>query len=173
MMENLKGTNLELPMCLLDWIDKDKINWDHLSSNPNAIALLKENPLKINWYHLSSNPCAEAIALLKENPLKINWSYLSTNPNAIALLRENPLKIDWFNLSWNSCAEAIALLRENPLKIDWFRLSQNPSIFTYDYEKMRENCLLFKEDLMKERFHPRNLRKFSSWGHSGGIEDDE
>jgi hypothetical protein len=33
--------------------------------------------------------------------------------------------------------------------------------------------LLFKEDLMKERFHPRNLRKFGSWGHSGGINEDE
>jgi len=54
-------------------------------------------------------------------------------------------------------------------------LSSNPSIFTYDYEKMRENMLLFKEDLMKERFHPRNLRKFGLWGHNGGIdeEDDE
>ena len=38
---------------------------------------------------------------------------------------------------------------------------------------MRENCLLFKEDLMKERFHPRNLRKFGSWGHNGGIDDDD
>ena len=32
--------------------------------------------------------------------------------------------------------------------------------------------LLFKEDLMKERFHPRNLRKFGSWGFNGGIDDD-
>ena len=119
--------NTELPMCLLDWIDKDKLNWTQLSQNPNAIELLKENPLKINWHYLSFNPNAEAIALLKENPLKI----------------------------------------------DWYHLSQNPSIFTYDYEKMRNNMLLFKEDLMKERFHPRNLRKFSSWGHSGGIDDDE
>ena len=31
----------------------------------------------------------------------------------------------------------------------------------------------FNEDLMKERFHPRNLRKFSSWGHSGGIDEDD
>jgi len=50
--------NLELPMCLLDWIDKDKLNWDGLSlhSNAEAIALLKENPLKINWAALSYNP---------------------------------------------------------------------------------------------------------------------
>ena len=106
MTDNLNKTmtdNLELPMCLLDWIDKDNLNWDCLSRNINAIQLLRENPDKINWYNLS----------------------------------------------------------------------KNPSIFTYDYEKMRENVLLFKEDLMKERFHPRNLRKFSSWGHNGGINEDD
>jgi len=128
-----------------------KIDWTYLSYNPCAIDLLKENPLKINWVQLSSNPCAEAIALLKEHPLRINWFALSKNP----------------------CAEAIALLKEYPEKINWSRLSENPSIFTYDYDKMRENMLLFKEDLMKERFHPRNLRKFSSWGHRGGIDEDD
>ena len=73
--------------------------------------------------------------------------------------------IVWVLLSRNTCAEAIELLKENPDKINWSQLSKNPNIFTYDYDKMRENCLLFKEDLMKERFHPRNLYKFSSWGH--------
>ena len=69
----------------------------------------------------------------------------------------------------------IQLLSENQEKIVWKGLSENHHIFTYNYDKMRTNMLLFKEDLMKERFHPRNLRKFSSWGHSGGIdeEDDE
>jgi hypothetical protein len=76
-------------------------------------------------------------------------------------------------LSENPNAEAIALLKENPFKNNWFMLSQNPNIFAYDYDKMRENMLLFKEDLMKERFHPRNLRKFSSWGHSGGIDESD
>ena len=95
--------NLELPMCLLDWIDKDKLDWDNLSYNVNAIQMLTEKPDKIYWKYLS----------------------------------------------------------------------QNPNIFTYDYEKMRENMLLFKEDLMKERFHPRNLRKFGLWGHSGGIDEEE
>ena len=89
------------------------------------------------------------------------------------LLRENPDKIDWYDLSYNPSLEALNILKENPEKIGWEGLSQNPNIFTYDYEKMRENMLLFKEDLMKERFHPRNLRKFGSWGHSGGINEDE
>ena len=100
---------------------------------------------------MSSNSSLDAIALLKENPDKINWYYLSSNSNA----------------------EAMSLLKEHPDKINWICLSLNPSIFTYDYDKMRENMLLFKEDLMKERFHPRNLRKFGLWGHNGGIDDDE
>ena len=48
LLPNKMMENLELPMCLLDWIDKDKINWSALSSNPNAeaIALLKKNLIK-------------------------------------------------------------------------------------------------------------------------------
>jgi hypothetical protein len=34
----------------------DKIDWDNLSSNPNAIHLLEENPHKIDWFKVSSNP---------------------------------------------------------------------------------------------------------------------
>ena len=41
---------------LLDWIDKDKLEWMMLSQNPNAIDLLKENQGKIDWYELSANP---------------------------------------------------------------------------------------------------------------------
>ena len=33
-----------------------KINWEDLSQNPNAISLLKENQDKINWKYLSANP---------------------------------------------------------------------------------------------------------------------
>ena len=144
--------NVKLPMCFLPWIDKSKINsWCCLSRNPCAIELLKENPNKLNWDYLSLNPCKEAIELLKQNRDKINWSGLSSNP----------------------CKEAIELLKLNPNKIDWSIVSSNPNIFTYDYDKMRENCLLFKEDLKKERFHPRNLYKFGSWGHNGGIDEEE
>ncbi len=41
---------------LLEWIDKDKLDWDKLSSNPKAIDHLKENQDKINWYWMSYNP---------------------------------------------------------------------------------------------------------------------
>jgi len=48
--------------------NRNKINWDNLSDNPNplAIKLLEENPKKIDWYYLSLNECEEAIELLKK-----------------------------------------------------------------------------------------------------------
>jgi len=34
----------------------DKIRWEWLSSNPNAMPLLEKNINKVNWLRLSSNP---------------------------------------------------------------------------------------------------------------------
>ncbi len=41
---------------LRDWIDINKIKWQYLSENPNAIELLKENQDKINLFYFSQNP---------------------------------------------------------------------------------------------------------------------
>jgi len=60
-----------IPMKLLDWLDKSKLDWDGLSKNPNAIPLLERNPEKINWDCLSLNP--NGIPLLKKNLEKIYW----------------------------------------------------------------------------------------------------
>jgi len=46
-------------------------------------------------------------------------------------------------------------------------LSTNPRIFNYNYKQMKQNCMLFKEDLMKNRFHPRNIPKFKDWKIDG------
>ena len=64
---------------LLDWIDKDKLEWMMLSQNPNAIDLVKKNQVNISWTLLSQNP--NAIDLLKENQDKIDWYELSANPS--------------------------------------------------------------------------------------------
>ena len=47
---------------LLDWIDINKIEWNQLSSNPEAMPLLEENQEKIDWEWLSTNP-----AIFREN----------------------------------------------------------------------------------------------------------
>ena len=52
------------------YIPSNKINWNNLSLNPNAIQILEQNVDKINWKYLSSNP--NAIHLLEQNIDKIN-----------------------------------------------------------------------------------------------------
>ena len=113
------------------------------------------------------------MSLLVSNPDRIDWNWLSENPNAMALLEANPGRIDWQELSRNQAA--IHLLEANQDKIRWTRLSLNTAIFQYDYEAIRERCGVFKEDLMKERFHPRNLiaGKFKDWGIDGFEDDSE
>jgi hypothetical protein len=136
---NKYKTIFKIKYVLKDWIPLEKLDWKHLSGNPNAIELLKENPKKINWDSLSINP--NAMELLKANPTKINWTYLSKNPNAIDLLKDkinaeklmnraylynldDSKKINWYYLSENP--NAIELLKANPDKIDWDILLINP-----------------------------------------------
>jgi len=148
---------------LLNWIDKNNLDWTQLSANPNAIDLLKirieyeksltpeeynklEERDKINWWELSANP--NAIELLKENQNKIDWEMLSLNSNAIDLLKErieyeNSLtdeefdqlqnKINWTWLSENP--NAIELLINNQDKINWTWLSENSNAI----ELLKEN----------------------------------
>jgi hypothetical protein len=137
---------------------------------------LEKNQDKIDWYWLSENP--SAIALLENNQDEIYWSQLSSNPSAraIALLENNQDKIDWYWLSSNPSARAIALLEKNQDKINWSYLSTNPSIFEYDYKGMKDAMYNgIKEDLVKNRFHPKNIPKFRDWGMDGfeDYEDDE
>ena len=136
---------------LKDWIDQDKINWTQLSGNPEALPLLEKNQDKINWKQLSVNPSERALTLLENNQDKINWFGLSANP----------------------AARAIALLEKNQDKIDWDMLSSNPAIFEYDYKGMKDAMYNgIKEDLVKNRFHPKNIPKFRDWGMDG-FEDYE
>ena len=111
-----------------------------LAYNPNAIHLLEKYPDRIQWGLLSANP--NAIHLLEKNLDKIKWQWLSENPNAIHLLEKNPDKINWY------------------------KLSVNPSIFGYDYEALKERCLIYKEELIQKAFHPSRIQKYLDMGIS-------
>jgi len=104
------------------------------------------------------NPAA--IEILEQNQDKIDWSCLSENPAAIHLLEKNLDKISWRWIAENPLA--IRILEQNQDKIDWEHLSANPAIFEYDYKKMTQP---FTEELMQNRFHPKNLVKFEAWGY--------
>ena len=54
---------------LKEGINIDKINWNMLSKNPNAISLLKANPDKIDYQGLSNN----------ENPLIFGYYEINSN----------------------------------------------------------------------------------------------
>ena len=62
----------------------EKVKWDVLSENPNAIHLLEKNMDEVVWKELSKNP--NAIHLLKENIEKVNWEEISYNPNVLYIL---------------------------------------------------------------------------------------
>ena len=101
----------------------EKISYRSLCSNPNpkAIALLKDNLDKVHWAYLSGNSCDEAIDILIENPHHIKFRCLSfnTNPRAIDILRENIGHIHWYGLSSNSCNSAVKLLSEHLDRVHW------------------------------------------------------
>ena len=139
------------PYKLKSWIKIDKLNWDYLSININAIDLLRENQDKINWRLiflnenaleliennkksllkenkdfwnlLSGNPSFSAINLLEKYPEKINWNELSSNPSAIHILEKNLDKSISSVLSYNP--NAIQILKDNPHIINWSNLSTN------------------------------------------------
>ena len=64
---------------LRKWISIEKLDWDSLSRNPNAIYILEKNLDKVDWHWLSENP--NAIHILENNLDKVNWYWLSYNPN--------------------------------------------------------------------------------------------
>ena len=105
--------------------------------------------------------------LLEKNQDKIDWTNLSMNPSAIHLLEKNQDKINWKFLSSNTSKRAMQLLEKNQDKISWKDLSRSPYIFKYDYKQMKANCMLFKKDLIKNRYHPCNIAKFKGWRVNG------
>lgn len=70
--------NNQYNICKLrNWITLDKLHWNYLSNNPNAIYLLEKNLDKNDWEYLSLN--LNVIYLLEQNFHKINQERLSEN----------------------------------------------------------------------------------------------
>ena len=128
---------------------EDKIDWDYLSTNPNAIELLKEYPHKINWEMLSANTAA--IDWLKENKNAIDWGMLSENPAAIQLLKENRKKIHWEKLCKNP--NAIELLKKNRKKINWRLLCLNENAFELLKERAEYEMSLTPEEYNELKYY--------------------
>jgi hypothetical protein len=89
---------------------------------------------------------------------------------AIDLLRQNIDNINWYNLSRNPNAHLI--LKDYPNKVYWPYILENPCIFQYDYDYMKENMNLIREELMKTCFHPKRLLYYlEHYNYDIGIEE--
>lgn len=126
---------------LREWIPIDRLNWDILVYNYNAIDLLDANPDKIDWEKLPSNLNNEGVAALirkyifsnpkyKKLDNVVDWTQLSSNPFAKYKMFVND--IDWTQLSSNPFAIDLleASINEGGAdatnnRVDWYLLSKN------------------------------------------------
>jgi hypothetical protein len=58
------------------------------------------------------------------------------------------------------------ILEKNMDKINWINFSKNPSIFTYDYQKIKDHMKNsgIAEGIAMKIFHPDNIYKWADWG---------
>ena len=113
----------------------DKLEKESLSSNPNAIDFLLENPHLIHWGNLSGNPNAthllevkmEDEAKLSKDELaniprdkKLDWRELSGNPNAIKLIYAKYMKEQ-------ASPDDVYVPFTFFTHLDWRKLSNNPN----------------------------------------------
>jgi hypothetical protein len=164
-----------------EWGKSNKIDWGWLAENPNAIHLIRKKweqttdhtILLMIYSRVCKNPNLRQLLkempginidielFMLENARECDFWGLFTNPNAIHLICEI-MQREKIN---RGGMESEAMIP----------ISSNPSIFTYDYDKMRARCLIFKEDIIKNRFHPKNIHKFTSWGYEdfSDFEDND
>lgn len=152
---------------LRDWIPKDRLKWDVLVYNYNAIDLLDANPDKIDWEKLPSNRNNEGVAALirkyvfgnpkyKKFADDIDWTQLSSNPFAIDLLEAtikaggaDPTnnRVDWYHLSKNTAAIHILSDPKHRKLIEWEVISSNPSAIALLTDKWKEEKQLKATDI--------------------------
>jgi hypothetical protein len=143
----------------------DKISWEFLMKNPNAIQIYEDYPEKIEeiqsyafWQELCQNPYA--IHIIEKNLHKIpdhGWAALVKNENAIHLIEKNLDKLDYIGLNslyqrtyvcWERLSEnpaAISFLKKNIDKIRWEHLIKNPNAIQIyeDYPEKMWNYLWY------------------------------
>lgn len=125
-------------MKLLDWIPKDKLNWNILSENPNAIDLLEAHPDKIGWYNFIFNPDFIQVMRIFEKHSNVskwdkelgegNLSLKSSFSNKYFNDYNSSFPKRWYHLS--KIPDAINILEKhnNLFSITaWKGISKNPS----------------------------------------------
>ena len=107
----------------------EKIDWEYLARNPNAMPIIKKNLDKIfgndSVFHnfLRDNTHPEAISIIEQNMEKVDelsWHFLSQNLSALPILEKNQKHINWYHLMENPKSLHIlerSLDKVNPLHL--------------------------------------------------------
>ena len=148
------------------------INYFWLSYNTNPIAMgllaeeMKVNPdVYLDWVALSSNP--EAMKILKANRGKIEWGFLSknTNPKAMKLLEEEikvyPTHINFESLAANETPEAMKIIEDN--------LLNEKSIYTTNWNRFWQ---ILSKNSKAVKILKKNYGKIN-WGELCGNQSTE
>lgn len=119
------------PMKLCDWVDIEKLDWDLLSQNYNAINLLEQNINRINWMQFTTNKNPYAFYLLEKFAKieDIPLHYLSMNQYALPILfKILRSEYDMYKshisplfLSLNNNTKIIEYLEQKKENIDWVK----------------------------------------------------
>ena len=113
-------------MELLSWIDIARLDWSALSTNPNAMDLLKKNRDKIDWNTIARNPNPEACALIhafmQDRQTWLRAQLATFEGRLCYALSRDPYESIENSIRWDLLLdrpEAIPLLEAFPEKIHW------------------------------------------------------
>lgn len=173
-------TNEEDIQTLKNIISKKVFSWYYLSANPHpyAIKILRLFPENIHSL-IVTNPCEDAYELIcntleefaKTEQVIIKNLCKNTNPRTLKLLDNYPPDLyDWSNLCINPTAIPILIKEEHKHRIRPIYLLQNPNIFGYNYENMKRNTSVFKEELITRVLHPSNIVNWMKQGYTEFLE---
>jgi hypothetical protein len=155
---NVNALNLMLSL-INNNMNDNKINWDRLSSNINAIKICENNLNKVNWYKLCQN--ANGLDIIKKilykNPddKRLKWNLILKNDNeniydilSYKLDIDNEFReLNWVDVAISTNKGVLKLLRDvynnnpNDIKIKWNFLCKNKSFEALDMirEKLLNN----------------------------------
>lgn len=140
-----RSPNMSLPMRLLHWINKDKINWEHLCYNesPGIVPFVEQNMDRIDWTAKHYNALKHLkYPLTKEKRDQEfehqKWITLSQTESdfAMEILEKNVDKISWYCLAHNSCDKAAQLWIDNQHRhvlVDRMWFASNQSAVAMDF----------------------------------------
>jgi hypothetical protein len=123
----------------------DKVDWEELSENPNAIPLLEQYQNRIKKINFLKNP--NSIRLIKK---LYTYDELFNDINCICSLIINPNGkeiLQYYEKPYSSIPFDFIIIKPGLLHL----------LFTWDYKNMEANNWIFKQELVSKVFAPKRL----------------